>query len=191
MFDFALPRLRDDGVKKFALEVIQTNGPAVKAYLNSGFSIVREFDCFELEVRKAVPLRNKDSFGTIGQVGLEALPQLRDSLDWEPSWENGFSAIERIPDDVLLLGAVNEGECFGLLVYGPFLNWIMTLVVKRDWRRKGVASHLLAHLLSVLPDGISMVKLQNVDHSDTVMRKFLEKAGFELVFKQYEMEIIL
>ncbi len=39
MFDFAVPKLRDYGVKKFLLEVLQVNEPAIKAYKAAGFGI--------------------------------------------------------------------------------------------------------------------------------------------------------
>jgi ribosomal protein S18 acetylase RimI-like enzyme len=116
MFDFALPRLKTQAVKKFILEVIQTNEPAVKAYRNAGFYITREFDCFELEVKKANLQEKAGSPTNIEFIGRDVLPLLQDFLDWEPSWENSFSAIKRIPDDVVLYGALSEGECVGLLV---------------------------------------------------------------------------
>ena len=191
MFDFALPRLKEQAVKKFILEVIQTNEPAVKAYRDAGFHIARELDCFELEVKKA-NLQEKANLPIKFQhVGKDILPLFRDSLDWEPSWENSFSAITRIPDEVIFYGALCEGKCIGLLAYCPFLNWIMILVVRRDFRRKGVATQLLAHFLKYFPSEKTKVTLLNVDHSDTKMKKFLYKTGFELFGQQYEMALML
>lgn len=191
MFDFALPRLKKRSVKKFVLEVLQTNEPAIKAYRETGFCITRELDCFELEAKKAnlqekarLPIR-------IQEAGKNILPLFRDSLDWEPSWENSFSAIMRIPDEIIVYGALVEGECVGILAYCPFLNWIMILMVKRDFRRKGVATHLLDYFLEHLPHENTEVKLLNVNHADIKMRKFLDKTGFELYIQQYEMEKIL
>ena len=191
MFDFALPRLRKLAIKKFVLEVIQTNEPAVKAYHDAGFQITRELDCFELEVDKANLQKKVDLPLKIRRVRKNILPLFRDSLDWEPSWENNFSAIMRMPDDVILYGALSKGEHAGILAYCPFLNWIMILVVRRDLRGKGVASRLLAHTFKHLPSKNAKVKLLNVDHSDTKMIKFLEKTGFQIYVQQYEMELTL
>lgn len=191
MFDFALPKLRKSGVKKFILEVIQTNEPAIKAYREAGFQIIRELDCFELEVKKANLKRKADLPLKIRRVRKNILPLFRDSLDWEPSWENSFSAVMRMPDDVILYGALSDGVHAGILAYCPFLNWIMLVVVKRDYRRKGVASRLLAKALRYVSHKNTTVKLLNVDHSDTEMIKFLEKDGFQLFVRQYEMEFIL
>lgn len=191
MFDFALPKLRKSGVKKFVLEVIQTNEPAVKAYREVGFQITRELDCFELEAKKANLKRKADLPLKIQRVRKNILPLFRDSLDWEPSWENSFSAVMRIPDEVILYGALSKGEHAGILAYSPFLNWIMLVVVKKDFRRKGVASRLMAKALRNVSPKNTRVKLLNVDHSDTGMIKFLEKGGFQLFVRQYEMELVL
>jgi ribosomal protein S18 acetylase RimI-like enzyme len=191
MFDFVLPKLRKFDVQKFVLEVIQTNKPAVKAYREAGFQITRELDCFELEVNKAILQKKAGLPLKIRRVGKDILPHFQDSLDWEPSWENSFSAVTRIGDDVILFGALSGNENVGLLAFCPPLNWIMILVVKRDYRRKGVASHLLAHAFKYLPPRNTRVKLLNVEHSDTKMIKFLQKAGFQPFVQQYEMELIL
>ncbi len=191
MFDFALPRLKKQAVERFILEVIQTNKPAVKAYCDAGFKIIRELDCFELEIKKANLKEDADLPLKILSVGEDILPLFQGSLDWEPSWENSFSAIMRIPAEVILYGALSEGEWVGLLVYCPFLNWIMILVVRRDSRRKGVASRLLAYFLKCLSPEVTRVKLLNVDHSDSEMKKFLDKAGFQRYVQQYEMELDL
>jgi ribosomal protein S18 acetylase RimI-like enzyme len=191
MFDFALPKLRKLAVKKFVLEVIQTNRPAIKAYREAGFQITRELDSFELEVRTANLRRKVDSPIKIRRMRKYILPLFKDSLDWEPSWENNFSAIMRTSDDVILYGALSKGDHAGILAYCPFLNWIMILVVKREYRRKGVASRLLAQALKYMPQKNTEVKLLNVDHSDMGMIRFLEKAGFQIYVQQYEMELIL
>ena len=191
MFDFALPRLKKQAVKKFVLEVIKTNEPAVKAYNKAGFHIIRELDCFELAVQRANLQDEADLPIRIQWVKKDILPLFLDSLEWEPSWENRFSAIMRIPDEVILYGALYEDEYVGLLAYCSFLNWIMTLVVKRNFRKRGVATRLLAHSFKRLPSEIRRVELLNVDHADSGMRKFLDKIGFQLCGQQYEMELII
>ena len=49
MFQLAVPKLKQRGVTKFLLEVLQVNEPAIKAYQKSGFKITREFDCLGLK----------------------------------------------------------------------------------------------------------------------------------------------
>jgi ribosomal protein S18 acetylase RimI-like enzyme len=191
MFDFVAPVLRDRGVRTFVLEVIQENEPAIKAYRAAGFEVTREFDCFRwsldrvrLESRPRIPLE-------IRPVERDGLEEFAGHLDWQPSWENSFSSIRRIPDSLKLYGAFTGNRfarCVGLLVYYPLLNWITTLVVKTDLRRNGVATSLLSHFARRPPGGVQIVNLVNVDHSDAGMLSLLEKSGFEPYVRQFEME---
>lgn len=188
LFDFALPKLRDAGIRKFLLEVIQDNEPAVKAYTKAGFRVTREFDCFMLDVTGAAIDIRAGSALTVKAVKKDILSEFEAALDWEPSWENSFAAIQRIPDEVLMLGAFDGDLPVGLLVYYPLLNWIMALVVKKDYRRKGVATSLLVSFVGQSRPGQKTVKLLNVDHSDAGMLAFLEGAGFKRYIGQFEME---
>jgi ribosomal protein S18 acetylase RimI-like enzyme len=187
MFDFALPKLKEKGVQKFLLEVIQDNEPAIKAYKKAGFRVTREFDCFQWDLAGASLDTRAGSALTVRPVGKEILRDFRGELDWEPSWENSFGAIERIPDEVLLLGAFDNDLPVGLLVYYPLLNWIMTLVVRKDYRRKRVATTLLVNFVSQLKRETKTVKLLNVDRSDAGMLAFLEGAGFRRYISQFEL----
>ena len=66
----------------------------------------------------------------------------------------------------------------------------MSLVVLKDFRRKAVASCLLRALMANLPEGVDILKINNIDHSDKAMMAFLEKAGAKHVIDQFEMEYI-
>jgi ribosomal protein S18 acetylase RimI-like enzyme len=191
MFSTTLPKLKAAGVKEFWLEVLQSNAPAIKAYQRTGFRTVREFDCFQarLEALRA------DGHAA-GEIEVRAVERAELSLvagwlDWQPSWENSLAAIERIPDEVLLLGARYAGERAGLLVYYPTLSWIMCLAVARPCRRRGVASALLRALKTRLGDDARLVKVIGVEHADGGMRRFLKQAGFEVYTSLYEMKMEL
>lgn len=194
MFEFSLPRLKKRGVKRFILEVLQENERAVKAYQKTGFKITREFDCFELTLADAALETEKDNIHLeIQPVTKDRLSAFREYVDWRPSWENSFSSIERIPgdDDLVMYGAFIDKQWVGLLVYYPFLNWIMSLVVKKAYRRKGIAGRLMAHFIDGFTYDQSKVKLVNVEGSDTGMIKFLEGIGFKVYTRQFEMEFII
>jgi len=46
------------------------------------------------------------------------------------------------------------------------------LVVRKEFRRQGVASNLLNALMADLPAGVDIVKIDNIDRSDTSMLAF-------------------
>lgn len=189
MFDFMLPKLKEKGVNKFSLEVLQVNEAAVKAYTRTGFHITREFDCFDLKLNLA-------SFPEISPepVQLERIPQdqidrFADFMDWEPSWENSMNSIKRIPDDVYVFAGKFEDQYAGSIAFYPAMNWIVNIAVKKNFRRQGIGSSMLKQMLNLVELPKETVRLINVESSDTGMIKFLGKAGFELLIKQYEMEM--
>ncbi len=191
MLDFALPRLRERGVKRFVLEVIQDNEPAIKVYEAAGFRIMREFDCFRWPLDRVVSRDLPGSPLEIRAATSDLLDEISRHVEWRPSWENSFSSLRRIPDRLCVYGAYDAGELAGLLVYYPALNWINTLVVKREYRRRGVATALLVHFAHERPGNETIVKFVNVDHGDKATLALLEKTGFEAHVQQYEMEMEL
>ncbi|UCG62340.1 MAG: GNAT family N-acetyltransferase [Candidatus Zixiibacteriota bacterium] len=191
MFDFAVPKLRERGVGQFLLEVLQVNEAAIKAYRKAGFQITREFDCLALEYRNFKVAKSLAIDPQIRPIPKKEVASFSEFADWQPSWENSFASIARIPDEVVINGAYVDGEPVGLFVYYPLLNWIMSLVVKRAFRRKGIATVLLAKFMESFDSDVSKISLVNVDHSDTGMLGFLEKMGFVEFTRQYEMELDL
>lgn len=189
MFNFALPKLKEKGVEKFVLEVIQENEAAVKAYKKSGFEITREFDCFQLEFKKFKFREISKNKLIIQSIGKDNINEFKRFLDWEPSWENSFASIMRIPDEILLFEAVYKEESSGFLAYYPALNWIMSIAVKKEERMKGIGYNLINYLVKQIRNKIDFLNLINVESSDKAMIKFLKNSGFELYGKQYEMEL--
>ncbi|MBD3164972.1 GNAT family N-acetyltransferase [bacterium] len=108
-------------------------------------------------------------------------------LDWTPSWENSFEALQRIQDEVVYLKAVHDSTV-GVLAYYPALNWIMTLAVDPSRRRARIATALLSKLVTGGFLQTESVNLLNVDSTDTAMKQFLLHAGFQHLISQYEME---
>ena len=191
MFDFLAPRLVRTGVERFILEVLRENTPAIRAYQKAGFQDTRVLNSFELTFENASQHLITDDQVDIHTISKDDLPSYQAFLDWQPSWENSLSSIQRIPNEVTLIGARYQGSNAGILVYYPMLNWILCLAVKQAFRRKKIASHLLAYLIDSMGDDLQKVRLINVQHSDQGMIQFLGKVGFEYTFDQYEMDLVL
>jgi len=188
MFEFILPRLRKRGVTTFLLEVLKPNEAAIRAYTKTGFEPTREFACYNL-LKSSFAVGNfADSTFDIRVIDKPKIQEFKTLVDWQPSWEHSFAGMDRIEDKVIRLGAFSGDQCVGILVYYPLLQWIMCLVVKIGFRRKGVASSLLKKLMDDLPGAVDTVKINNIDRSDKVMLAFFEKAGAKLVIDQFEME---
>jgi len=191
MFDQAMPRLVQRGVRKVVLEVLQDNAPAIKAYEKAGFRKTRELDCYAVERTSLAATEPRGTAVAVRPINNDALQEFREFLGWEPSWENSFSSMARIPEDVARYGAFVGHECVGVLVYCAMLNWITCLLVKASHRRCGVATHLLTSFLENHTWEFPTVKLNNVDRSDQAMHEFLTQCGFTLYVGQFEMELEL
>lgn len=187
MFEHALPGLKDRGVESFVLEVIKGNEPAIRAYRKAGFEISREFRCFELRI---VDLRGGPAGSglfPIRPVDRQVVSSLAEHASWPPSWENSFAAIERIQDELIVVGAFDGDTCIGTAAYTPMFNWILTIIVEPTYRRQGVGTTLIEALARSLPEEIEGVRLHNVEASDAGMVEFLSGLGFKPLVDQYEM----
>ena len=117
----------------------------------------------------------------------DALAHFKAEADWQPSWENSFAAVSRIPDETVTLEARGDTGMVGILVYYPALQWIVSLIVKKNHRRRGVASRLLDRLVAGAPEEAFPIKIVNVDSGDQGMIRLLTSRGFRVYTRQYEM----
>ena len=186
MFDHALPALRDRGVKRFVLEVLQENGPAIKAYRKSGFEIARELRCFAAKVEDLHAARASGDID-VRSIERDLFEETGSFADWLPSFENRPSAIDALGGNVRFLGAFDDEACVGGLAYSPPLNWLLSLAVARDVRRRGAGTALMQQLSAELPPAITRLAALNVDAKDEGMQAFLESLGFTPLANQYEM----
>lgn len=204
MFEHALPGLRARGVKRFVLEVLQDNARARRAYEKSGFAVTRELRCYTLDpaALPPAPLLSDaavppapdllpaagPSLFALREVDRRQVLALAGEADWQPSWECSCEAVMRLPGELLCLGAFDGEDCVGALAWAPFFRWLLTLVVRRDRRRRGAGTALLRGLAERLPADGAKINLLNVDASDAGMRAFVERLGFDHLVDQYEME---
>jgi ribosomal protein S18 acetylase RimI-like enzyme len=190
MFDHALPTLRDRGVDRFVLEVLQQNEPAIKAYRKSGFETVRELRCLIADVETLRALSDESNV-RIEPIDARRFHTLTNAADWVPSFENRFSVVDAIPDHVTILGAWRGEECIGAIAYSPPLNWLLSLLVRRDARRQGIGRALVRHLAHHVPEAATRLTAINIDGADVGMQRFFTGLGFEPLVDQYEMVLDL
>ncbi len=188
MFDVIKEQMKEQSINTFYLEVLQDNQPAIKAYEKTGFSKTRKFNCYHLELKDLQQAKRIQTVVYIDKTDHSNVESYQEFLDWEPSWENHYESIKRIPDPVEVFVARQHGKDIGVLVYYPTLNWILCLAVHKDHRRKGVATALLEYLAGSLKPSINEIKILNVPEDDTGMNGFLLKSGCQQFTGQFEME---
>lgn len=186
MFEHALPTLREKGVDRFVLEVLQQNEPAIKAYRKSRFEVARELKSYVGQTDD-LESQHEPSALEMRPIARSVLATLETSADWVPSFENRFSAVDAISDHVRLTGAFDDGVCVGAAAYAPPLDWLLTLLVDREHRRCGVGTALIRHLAATLPESVTRLTALNVDGSDAGTQAFFESLRFSHLVDQYEM----
>lgn len=187
MFDVIKTKMKEKAIENFYLEVLQENLPAIKSYSKSGFVKTRGLNCYSLKKQHYIPFKTIQTVVLVDRYEHCNLDSLAGFLDWEPSWENHFESIKRCIHDVEIIEAKRFGIPVGLLIYHPWLRWILCLAVKPEYRRKGVATTLLEYLVHDLPEDVDEIKALNVDVKDIGMNQYLINSGFELITSQFEM----
>lgn len=187
MFEYALPSLKEKGVERFVLEVIQTNDSAVKAYSKSGFEIVQNYECYKINVENFKPNRISKGEIEIKALNKDDISKHDHLLDWEVSWEYNRSAIQSISDAFYLFGAFFNDKCVGYLAYYPRLHWIFQLAVDKNYRKNGIEELLLNHIIEEVKHKTKEVKVHNILQGH-YLNAFFNENGFEKYISQYEME---
>jgi len=187
MLNHIIPRLEDAGVKAIQLEVIQENSAAIRAYQKAGFRTLRGLVGFEAN---AIAIRAACWPGRISPVGLSEVFALSSSQEYRPSFEQRDRALQALEQNLMVLGAFDQDQCIGVIVFDSDSHWLMRLVVQRNRRRMGVASALL-HKLSRLLEPGTVIKAVNIDADDSATIGLVKKCGFSESHDQWEMRLDL
>jgi ribosomal protein S18 acetylase RimI-like enzyme len=191
MFEHIRNELIKSDFEQFYLEVLQENSAAVKAYQKEGFGIVRKFNCYELAVEDFEAVLKLHIPLTFKEIDKDHISDFETFADWLPSWENSFGAVRRIPDEVIIISACYSIKKVGLIIYYPALKWIMNILVDPVYRNMGVGTALLEKLLAKVVDKQDKIRFLNIPDTDYALNEFLERSGFKLLTKQYEMVLEL
>ena len=179
LFAFTVSKLKERGVSQYLLEVLSSNERAIALYRKLRF----------VEVRKLAVLRSERIVEPIDDFELRRV----DKPDWKlfesfwdgyPSWQNSLAAVERVPNDRMILGAYVEGSCVGYgIVFSPAAN-LMQLAVAPSHRRKRIGSRILRALSLG-----ETLKVNNIDEELKGTLAFFVSNGFKVVMEQFEMSM--
>ena len=186
IFNHSIPPLKRAGISRYLLEVLQHNKSAVSLYRKLGFRVTREFNYFSEEtslLRKVT--FHRDPKVTFSPVTLSEKKRMRSFWDQEPSWQNSFEAVERAPEDFLILGAQKENSLVGYIIFEPASGDITQLAVDPVHRRTGIGSRLLTRALS--GNQHHAVKAINYTTDQEGISFLMESFGITWRGKQYEM----
>lgn len=179
LFAFMAPRLKENVVEQYMLEVLTGNERAVALYRKLGF----------VETRRLAVFRRSDPVKLPGDLSIRHIEKCEWELfksfwDGYSSWQNSIDAVERVANERVVVCAYVDEKCVG---YGvAFKPWasLMQLAVAPAYRRKGFGSRMLAALQNEVSESL---KMNNVDEELKGTMAFFEANGFKVVLEQFEM----
>ncbi len=186
IFEYSIPHLKAAGISQYLLEVLQHNSTAVSLYRRLGFEVSREFNYFtESSSRLRIPSIDPDSNYRILPSDLRQKEQMSSFWDNPPSWQNSFDAVERAPEDFLILGAYSDDKLVGYCIFEPGSGDITQIAVEKAYRRKGIASLLL--LEAIQSNRYDSVKAINYLTDQTDFSHLMDSFGISKKGQQFEM----
>ncbi|MBI9055798.1 MAG: GNAT family N-acetyltransferase [Bacteroidales bacterium] len=190
IFNYSLSFLKKANIRNFMLEVLQYNSKAISVYQNLGFKVSREFNYY-VQIKEKINLNAAalDLSYHIRQIDLPPDKLIANFWDFTPSWQNSLNAIKRKPNDFKILGAFKEQELIGYCILESISGDIPQIAVDPQYRRKGIASHMLIELLQY--NQHQSIKIINTQTDCKSMTDFLKSKEIPLTGKQFEMIIHL
>lgn len=178
LYETAIPILRQRGVAKCMLEVIQDNDRAIKVYERIGFRVTRSLKCFQGTIN---PKQDENYFAE--QIPFEyVIPKNQPFRDYY-SWDNSNNAVIRSGEIYrTYLVKDNNNDEKGYFIINPASGYIPQLECLNG--RTGSVLRSIA--------GISReVRINNIDERRTDLIDTLIDHGLTNTINQYEMEMHL
>jgi len=169
-------------VKRYVLEVIETNERAAALYRDLGFVETRRVQCWTWE-----PTGGAAGFspptGGLKAAAPQTLDLIRSWCDVAPTWQNEVASIRRANEPYTV-----AGDERGAAVVFPSNGDVPLLAVAPAHRRQGVGRELLAAAHAAAG---KRLRIMNIDDRDAGIAAFLEKCGAQRMIRQIEMVIEL
>ncbi|UII75732.1 GNAT family N-acetyltransferase [Flagellimonas sp. HMM57] len=182
MYRYNLPVLEKKGIDKIILEVISKNIQAIKSYEKSGFTTTRELACYKgnftsTKINKEIEVKELQNY---------QWKQMESFWDIDPTWQNSKRVMDKLRIDNISFGAYLKNQLVGYVIYNPKNNRIQQIAVNKNFRRKGIASNLIAELVKKHGNAFSII---NVDKKAENVTGFFDSKGFKNYLDQLEMEL--
>jgi len=179
LYENAIPKLKEVGVTRLALEVIQKNDRAIRVYERIGFQKMRNYLCFKgdlLERKEAVDLK---------QVKFDHLVARSNPNHHFYSWDHCNEGIQKAGDAYQCYEVFNTTDFpIGFFIINTSINYIAQLEL---YAEKNDANWNL--LFSGIRKLKSSIRLNNIDQRRETLVAQLLRAGLENHINQFEMEM--
>ncbi|WP_223606537.1 GNAT family N-acetyltransferase [Chryseobacterium sp. OSA05B] len=183
MYNYRLPVFEERKTDVLILEVIEGNNPAIRAYENLGFKIVRKLLCFN----GIIDLKEKNPEIVIKELEAFQWEVFRSFWDVEPSWQSSIPVLDCILKDCRILGACKEGQFAGYAIYNPAVRKVYQIAVDKNYRNQGIGTQLF-RAIREMADG-QPISANNVEDTSENTSAFLgHTIGLRNWVSQFEMK---
>ena len=188
LYNYLIPRFKQENVTQCILEVLTENEPAINVYENIGFSKSKKFKCYKLN--PAAPVTSKENMEIkIIRVESPNWKVYTKFFDYIPSYLDSRAMIEaNLTNEVVVEAVLNE-VAVGYAIFQPVIGRISHIAVSPDQREKGIGSMLLRQIYK--ESNSKALTIINVLEEAKTMACFLTRSGFEIELDQYEMRRML
>ncbi len=182
LYDFLLPHYRSLGIEQCTLEVIQANKYAIRAYQNVGLEIVRDLHCLQATI-SPTPLAADFNWIERSAPDWEAYESIR-AFDF--SWDQNRMGTEIALSAHRFFELRSNNTLLAYCIFKDANKSIIQAGVKdHNWKVWGEA------LFAALSQETDLARWINIDSRAEALLHFLEKQGFQPIFHQHEMKMIL
>jgi len=162
--------------KRSILEAIESNYRAIALYRSLGFEEARRFQCWTY----ALPMEDRrPRLSTARELANADLEAIAANADMPLSWQNSLASIRRAREPYVVLG-----DDDGAIVFFPATGDVPLIAVRRDARRQGIGSRLLAAAAS---RSAKALRIMNIDVREEGFAAFMSAAGATPLVRQLEM----
>jgi ribosomal protein S18 acetylase RimI-like enzyme len=165
--------------RRYVLEVIDTNAPAVALYRAAGFAEARRLQCWTYAQPPGASAAEESSPAAIQPLAAPDLDALAADADVEPSWQNAVASLRRAAEPFVALG-----DEHGAAVVFPSSADLPLLCVRRAARRRGHGRRLLAAAAAAAGRPL---RILNIDERAAGIAAFLDAVGATRTARQLEM----
>lgn len=177
-----LTGLRQQGVRHFQTEVICSNTGAHALYTDLGMQTARVLDCYDVP-----PVSPQANPGDIVEVPWSALRNEATALaEIAPSWQNSSASLDAIADHLRCWAAHDTDGLAGYVVVLPDGRTLAQIAIRKDQRRSGLATDLLA---ACHPG--ERLRVINADAGNAGFKAWMHSLGAKRTVSQYELGMAL
>ncbi len=184
LYEYSIEQLKQAGVGKIMLEVIEQNIPAIKIYENFGFRVIRKLNSY----------RGKPVLNELLPIEIETLATpdwelIRKNCEWKPSFQFSTNCIKRAQSNYTLQVACNNKQPVAYCISNFDTRTIAHFgCCDIDYKEKYLSA-LFGQVTGANNDQYTSVI--HVDTNALYANTFLLSIGLSRSFTSCEMELLM